>query len=162
ANQSEFDGLLIASEKMRAVLAQLLKVAQIDSTILLTGETGTGKTCLARVVHKHSGRSDQPFFEVNCAALSPSLLESEMFGHVRGAFTGADRNHEGKLTAAGQGTLLLDEIDSLPLSTQGKLLRAVEERVFEPVGSNESKSMRARLIVASNRNLEEEVAAGRF
>jgi len=162
ANKAEFDGLLIVSEKMRIVLAQLRKVAQIDSTILLTGETGTGKTCLARVVHKHSGRTDQPFLVVNCAALSPTLLESEMFGHVRGAFTGADRQHEGKLARAGRGTLLLDEIDSLPLAIQGKLLRAVEERVFEPVGSNESKSMRARLIVASNRNLEEEVAAGKF
>src|SRR5262249_42272148 len=126
------------------------------------GETGTGKTRLARLIHELSPRRDQPFLAVNCAALPASLMESEMFGHVRGAFTGADRDRSGKFAEAGSGTLLLDEIDALPLTLQAKLLRVVEERAFEPVGSNKSQAMQARLVVASNRCLEEEAAAGRF
>jgi two-component system, NtrC family, response regulator HydG len=162
ANGEEHDGLLLVSGRMRSLADQLKKVASLDSTILLTGETGSGKTCLARWIHGISARSAEPFVVVNCAALSPTLLESEMFGHVRGAFTGAESNREGKLAWAGKGTLLLDEIDSLPLTIQGKLLRVVEDRVFEPVGSNETQSMQARLIVASNRSLDEEVSSGRF
>src|SRR5207249_10815378 len=113
-------------------------------------------------IHEISPRRDQPFLVVNCAALPANLMESEMFGHVKGAFTGADRERTGKFAEAGRGTLLLDEIDSLPLTLQAKLLRVVEERVFEPVGSNQVLPMRARMIVATNRSLEAEVAAGRF
>jgi two-component system response regulator HydG len=153
---------LVVSGQMAGLVGQIRSVAKLDSSILLTGETGTGKTTLARVIHELSGRRHEPFLVINCGALSPTLIESEMFGHVRGAFTGADRNREGKLSQVGGGTLLLDEIDSLPPAIQAKLLRAVEERVFEPVGSNETHTLRARLIIASNRSLEEEVAAGRF
>jgi DNA-binding NtrC family response regulator len=148
--------------EMVELMAQVRRVAPQDTTLLFTGETGTGKTRLARLVHEFSPRCDQPFLVVDCGALSPSLIESEMFGHVRGAFTGADRDRAGKLAAAGGGTLLLDEINSLPLPLQAKLLRAVDERVFEPVGSNKPQPLRARLIAVSNAPLEREVAAGRF
>ena len=141
---------------------QLRRVMPQDTTLLLSGETGTGKTRLARIVHELSPRRDEPFLVVDCGALSISLIESELFGHVRGAFTGADRDRPGKLAAAGKGTLLLDEINSLPLPLQVKLLRAVDERVFEPVGMNRPQPLRARLIAASNAPLEAEVAAGRF
>jgi two-component system response regulator HydG len=141
---------------------QLKRVAPQDTTLLLTGETGTGKTRLARLVHERSPRASLPFLVIDCGALAPNLIESEMFGHVRGAFTGADRSRAGKFAAAGGGTLLLDEINSLPLPLQVKLLRVVDERVFEPVGSNEPQPMQARLIAASNAPLEPEVAAGRF
>ena len=138
------------------------RVAPLSSTVLLGGETGSGKSRLARLIHELSQRKDKPFLVVNCGALSASLIESEMFGHAKGAFTGADAVHVGKFTEVGDGTLFLDEIDALPPPLQAKLLRAVEERVFEPVGSNKSQSMRARLIVASNRPLEQEVKDGRF
>ena len=144
------------------LLAQIQQVAPQDTTLLLGGETGTGKTRLARIIHELSPRRPQPFLVINCGALAASLMESEMFGHVRGAFTGADRDRAGKFADAGCGTLLLDDIDSLPLPLQAKLLRAIEERVFEPVGSNTSVPVQARLIAASNRALEREVEAGRF
>jgi transcriptional regulator with PAS, ATPase and Fis domain len=141
---------------------QLRRVVPQDTTLLLSGETGTGKTRLARIVHELSPRRDEPFLVVDCGALSISLIESELFGHVRGAFTGADRDRPGKLAAAGKGTLLLDEVNSLPMPLQTKLLRAVDERVFEPVGANKGQPLRARLVAASNAPLEGEVAAGRF
>ncbi len=133
-----------------------------DTTVLLTGETGTGKSRLARLLHELSPRRDEPFLVVECGSLSPSLIESELFGHVRGAFTGADRERTGKLAAAAKGTLLLDEINSLSLPLQTKLLRAVDARVFEAVGSNREQPLRARLIAATNVSLADEVAAGRF
>jgi transcriptional regulator with PAS, ATPase and Fis domain len=138
------------------------RVAPQDTTLLLTGETGTGKTRLARLVHELSPRRSEPFLVVDCSALSASLIESELFGHVKGAFTGADRDRPGKLAAAGRGTLLLDDINSLPPTLQGKLLRAVDERVYEPVGSNSLRPVQARLIAASNVALDQEVQAGRF
>jgi two-component system response regulator HydG len=147
---------------MARMMEQVRRVASQDTTILLGGETGTGKTRLARLIHELSPRRDLPFLVVNCGALSPSLIESEMFGHVKGAFTGADQNHTGKFAEVGRGTLLLDEIDALPLALQAKLLRAVEERLFEPVGSNKSVPVQARLIAASNRSLDHEAAARRF
>jgi transcriptional regulator with PAS, ATPase and Fis domain len=152
----------VVSPAMHQVLEQVQRVAPRDTTIHLSGETGTGKTGLARLIHELSPRRHEPFLVINCGALSPNLIESEIFGHVKGAFTGADRDHSGKFAEAGCGTLLLDEIDSLPVVLQAKLLRAVDERVFEPVGSNQPQPLQARLIAATNRKLEEEVAAGRF
>jgi two-component system, NtrC family, response regulator PilR len=144
------------------VLGQLRRVAPQETTVLFSGETGTGKTSLARLTHALSPRRAEPFLVVDCAALSPGLLESELFGHVRGAFTGAERDRAGKFAAAGAGTLLLDEVNSLPAALQAKLLRAADERVFEPVGSNRQVPLRARLLAATNTPLDGEVRAGRF
>ena len=147
---------------MGELMEQVHRVAPQETTVLLTGETGTGKTRLARLIHDLSPRRREPFLVVHGGALSASLIESELFGHVRGAFTGADRDRAGKFAEAGRGTLLLDEVDALPPALQAKLLRAVEDRLFEPVGTNRSLPVQARLIAATNRALEEEVAAGRF
>ena len=147
---------------MAEVRDQIRRVVPQETTLLLTGETGTGKTRLARLIHELSPRREEPFLVVDCGALSPSLIESEMFGHVKGAFTGADRDRPGKFAAAGRGVLLLDEINSLPLPLQSKLLRAVDDRLFEPVGSDRSQPLRARIIAVTNVPLGEEVAAGRF
>jgi two-component system NtrC family response regulator len=143
-------------------LSQIRRVACQDTTILLTGETGTGKTMLARQIHEASPRKHRPFTVVDCGALAASLIESEMFGHVRGAFTGAEKERIGKFAAAADGTLVLDEINSLPLALQTKLLRAVEERVFEPLGSNQVQPLRARIVAISNVALEDEVRKERF
>ena len=129
--------------KMGRMMEQLHRIAPQESTILLGGETGTGKTRLAGLIHQLSRRRDRPFVTINCGALSATLIESEMFGHVKGAFTGADTNRVGKFEQAGRGTLFLDEIDSLPATLQAKLLRAVEDRVFEPVGSNKTLPLQA-------------------
>jgi DNA-binding NtrC family response regulator len=147
---------------LEALLPQVKRAASQDVTVLLGGETGTGKSHLARLIHELSPRCSEPFFTVNCGCLSTTLIESELFGHIKGAFTGADRDRTGKFSEASGGTLFLDDIDGLPLALQPKLLRAVEERVFEPVGTNKPLPLQARLIAASNRPLEEEVAAGRF
>jgi DNA-binding NtrC family response regulator len=144
------------------LMEQVRRVAPQETTLLFTGETGTGKTRLARLVHEKSPRRAAPFLVVDCGALSASLVESELFGHAKGAFTGADRDRIGKLVAAAEGTLLLDEVNSLPLPLQAKLLRAVDERVFEPLGSDRSQPVRARLMAAGNAPLDHEVAAGRF
>jgi len=153
---------LSAGPLMNGLMEQVERVAPLDTSIVLTGETGTGKTHLARTIHGRSSRKTEPFLVIDCGSLSSSLLESELFGHVRGAFTNADRNRVGKLAEVQNGTLLLDDVDCLPLAAQARLLRAVDERVFEPVGSNRSQEFSARLIVATNRSLEEDVAAGRF
>jgi DNA-binding NtrC family response regulator len=148
--------------EMAALREQVRRVIPQDTTLLLAGETGTGKTRLARLIHGLSPRRDEPFVVVDCGALSHSLIESEMFGHVRGAFTGADRDRPGKFAAAGRGTLLFDEVSSLPLPLQSKLLRAVDDRLFEPVGSNRAQPLEARIIAAANTPLGPEVLAGRF
>jgi DNA-binding NtrC family response regulator len=142
------------------VLEQLLRVASRNVTLLLVGETGSGKTTLAQLIHLHSQRRDKPFHNVACGALPRALIESELFGHVRGAFTGADRSKVGRFEAAGNGTLLLDEIDILGPKEQGKLLKVIETGEFELVGSNETRVSAARLIVASNVDLDQQFPAG--
>jgi transcriptional regulator with PAS, ATPase and Fis domain len=136
--------------------------AKHDFTVLLSGETGTGKTFLARLIHEHSPRRNHHFLEVPCGAIAGNLIESELFGHARGAFTGADRHRIGKFLAAGEGTLFLDEIDTLGLEQQATILRVVETGEFEPVGSNETQKCLARLIVTSNVDLEAAVEVGTF
>jgi DNA-binding NtrC family response regulator len=146
-----------------APLAEGLAVAVAhDVMVLLSGETGTGKTHLARLIHASSPRQGHPLLVIPCGALAPALVENELFGHARGAFTGADRPKAGKFEAAGQGTVLLDEVDALGLEQQARLLRVLETREYEPVGSNETKRCNARVIAASNWDLERAVAEGRF
>jgi DNA-binding NtrC family response regulator len=154
--------LVTFTPEMFEMMDELKVAAKHNVTVLLVGETGSGKTFLARLIHELSDRREDRFCNVACGALPPDLIESELFGYVKGAFTGADRDREGKFAAAGRGTLLLDEIDVLPLEQQAKLLRVIETGEYEPVGSNETQYSQARLVVASNYNLEELVRAGNF
>jgi DNA-binding NtrC family response regulator len=154
--------LLAWTPSLLPLAEKLALAAEHDVTVLLTGETGTGKTFLARLIHDHSPRRNERFLIVPCGALAPNLVESELFGHTKGAFTGADRARIGKFAAAGNGTLLLDEIDALPLEQQANLLRVIETGEYEPVGSNETHKSTCRIIVASNWNLKEEVTKGHF
>jgi transcriptional regulator with PAS, ATPase and Fis domain len=154
--------LLAQTPSLHPLVESLALAAAHDVTVLLTGETGTGKTYLARLIHEFSPRKDQRFLAVPCGALSNSLVESELFGHVKGAFTGADRPTLGRFGAAGEGTLLLDEIDALGLEQQAKLLRVIETGEYEAVGSDETRHCRARIIAASNWNLEDAVKKRKF
>ncbi|MGF1581201.1 MAG: sigma-54 interaction domain-containing protein [Gemmataceae bacterium] len=154
---------LNASTPSLAFLAdRIIIAAKHDVTVLLTGETGTGKTHFARLIHDNSPRKQHKFMHVACGAVTNNLIESEFFGHVKGAFTGADRTKVGKFAAVGEGTLLLDEIDTLGLEQQATLLRVIETGEFEPVGSNETQKCQARLIVASNLLLDEAVEKEKF
>lgn len=154
--------LITFTPEMFDTMEEIKVAARHNVTVLLIGETGSGKTFLAKLIHELSERREDRFCNVACGALPPDLIESELFGYVKGAFTGADRDREGKFAAAGRGTLLLDEIDVLPMEQQAKLLRVIETGEYEPVGSNETQYSQARLIVASNYNLEELVRSGNF
>ena len=159
---SMFEEIVGSSEPLRRVLAQVAKVAPTDSTVLILGETGTGKELIARAIHKRSNRSTRAFIRVNCAAIPPSLIASELFGHEKGAFTGALQRRVGRFEAADGGTIFLDEIGELPLETQSALLRVLQERELERVGSSQSIAVDVRVLAASNRNLKLAVAAGTF
>jgi transcriptional regulator with GAF, ATPase, and Fis domain len=159
---SMFEEVVGASPALRAVLSRVSKVAPTDSTVLLTGETGTGKELIARAIHKRSRRSPRAFVSVSCAAIPSSLIASELFGHEKGAFTGATQQRLGRFELAEEGTLFLDEVGELPAETQITLLRVLQEREFERVGGNQAIRANVRLIAATNRDLEAAIAAGTF
>src|SRR6202044_1545693 len=154
--------LIGSSEKFQAVLDEVRVVAQADCSVLLHGETGTGKEVIAHAIHDSSLRQRGPFVALNCAAIPGPLLESELFGHERGAFTGACAQTKGRFQMADRGTLFLDEIGDLPLELQPKLLRALQEQEFERLGSSRTIRVDVRLVAATNRDLAEMVADGKF
>jgi len=161
---AEFDhyGLVGRSRRMQEVIRTAQLVAQSRSTVLITGETGTGKEMVARAIHYHSAEREQPLIKVNCAAIPETLLESELFGHVRGAFTGATASKRGKFALADGGTIFLDEIGTMSAALQSKLLRVLQEREFEPLGSERTQAVDVRVVAATNRDLRQLVADGRF
>ena len=159
---AEDHGLIYRSTAMEKILILAEKVAPTGSTVLIQGESGTGKEVVARFIHRHSGRESQPFLAINCAALPPNLLESELFGHVKGAFTGADNDKKGLFVEAGSGTLFLDEVGELPLELQAKLLRALQQREVRPVGGTRDIKINARIIAATNQDMREMVVSNRF
>jgi transcriptional regulator with GAF, ATPase, and Fis domain len=156
------DGIIGTSPALREVYKVLEKVAPTDSTVLVTGESGTGKELLVRALHKNSKRHDKPFVPINCGAIPRELLESELFGHEKGAFTHAIRSRPGRFELADGGTIFLDEIGEMDLSLQVKILRALQEKEIERVGGTATKKVDVRVVAATNRDLEAEVAAGRF
>ncbi len=160
--QLEVDEIVGISNRIKSVLSEVARVAPTDATVLITGESGTGKELLARSIHQLSPRNANRFVAVSCAAIPETLIESELLGHERGAFTGAEKRRLGRFELAKGGTILLDEIGELPLSIQVKLLRLLEERRFERLGGEEEIVADVRLIAATNRNLLDEVKAGRF
>ncbi len=157
-----FGGLIGVSPKMQRVYKLIEKVSQHTYPVLILGESGTGKELVARSIHFSGPRSNKPFSPVDCSALVPTLIESELFGYVKGAFTGAQHSKQGLFEAAGDGTLFLDEIGDLPVDLQAKLLRALQEHEVKPVGSNERVGIRARVIAATNRDLEASIRTGGF
>ncbi len=156
------DNIVGAEARMRRIYETIEAVAASKATVLMAGESGTGKSLIARAIHRRSPRADKPFVEISCGSIPETLLESELFGYVRGAFTGAHTDKPGRFLAAHTGTLFLDEIDAASPGMQLKLLRVIQERTFEPVGSNQTVEVDVRVILASNQPLEELVAAGQF
>ena len=159
---SMFDELVGTSPALRAVHSQAVKVAATDSTVLVTGETGTGKELLARAIHRRSGRAARPFVGVNCAAIPNDLVASELFGHEKGAFTGATQRRLGRFELASGGTIFLDEVGELPMETQVALLRVLQEHEFERVGGNCRIGTNVRVIAATNRDLQARIGSGAF
>jgi len=157
-----FDTLVGNSPSFRRVIEQVTEVCETRATVMLNGESGTGKELVARAIHFNSPRRAKPFIAVNCAAIPETLLESELFGHVKGAFTGAVSNRIGRFAAAEGGTLFLDEIGDMPLAIQAKLLRVVQERSFEPVGANRSQTVDVRLVAATHKDIRQAVEQGGF
>src|SRR5262249_37939967 len=157
-----FEQIVGRSPSMHRVFDVIAKVADADVTVLIRGESGTGKELVANALHYRSPRRGKPMIKMNCAALSRELVESELFGHERGAFTGAIARREGKFEAAHGGTLFLDEVGDMPLETQAKLLRALQEREFERVGGNQTLKVDVRVLAATNQDLETAVRAGKF
>jgi formate hydrogenlyase transcriptional activator len=162
SRSNAMEGIVGESEQLQSVLEQVKLVAPTDSTVLILGETGTGKELIAHAIHRLSNRASHPFIRVNCAAIPPSLIASELFGHEKGAFTGALQRRQGRFEAANGGTIFLDEIGELPMETQITLLRVIQEREFERVGSTQPISVDVRIIAATNRDLEAAVTAGTF
>jgi len=161
-NRSAFEGIVGSSKALREVLDQIQVVAPTDSTVLIEGETGTGKELIARAIHCQSKRRDRPFVKLNCAAIPLGLLESELFGHERGAFTGAVTQKIGRFEAANGGTLFLDEIGDIPLELQAKLLRVLQEQEFERLGSTHTHRVNVRVVAATNQDLASLVAEKQF
>ncbi|MFM1996163.1 MAG: hypothetical protein RLZZ111_550 [Planctomycetota bacterium] len=157
-----FEGVVGSSPQMLALVERLKRIAPTDATVLIQGETGTGKELVAQAIHQNSPRKHKPFVALNCAALSENILESELFGHVRGAFTDASSDRVGKFEYANGGTLFLDEVGDMPMATQIKLLRVLESAEITRVGSNTPTRVNVRILSATNRNLEEAIAAGSF
>jgi len=157
-----FANVVTRSERMQKVLETISRIAPTESTVLLLGESGTGKDLIAKVIHLASGRKDKPFVAINCAALPETLLESNLFGHEKGAFSGAIRSARGLFLQANEGTIFLDEIGDMPLSIQAKVLRVLQDKQFYPVGSEKLVESDVRIIVATNKNLEEQVKQGLF
>lgn len=157
-----FTDIIGSSNALQYVLTRVQQVAETDSTVLICGETGVGKELVARAIHDSSPRSSKPFVSINCAALPSSLIESELFGHERGSFTDAQQLRKGRFELADTGTLFLDEVSELPLETQAKLLRVLQDGQFERVGGSQTLKSNARIIVATNRDLNKEIIDGRF
>jgi two-component system, NtrC family, response regulator GlrR len=158
----DFGNIVTRSEKMQRVLETVSRIADGDSTVYIQGESGTGKELIAKAIHMASGRKDKPFIALNCAAIPETLLESKLFGHEKGAFTGATQGARGSFTQAHTGTIFLDEIGDMSLTIQAKVLRVLQERQFYPVGSEKLVEVDVRVIVATNKDLEEEVKKGLF
>lgn len=156
------EGMVARSDAMRQVMNLVQAVAPSEATVLIGGESGTGKERIARLIHDNSPRRNGPFIAINCGALSESLLESELFGHAKGAFTGAEKARPGRFAAANKGTLFLDEIGEMPLPMQVKLLRVIQEREVQRLGEDQPQKIDVRLLAATNRDLQERVAAGEF
>ena len=158
----DFHGLYTQAPEMEPLLHRLERVARIDCTVLVSGESGTGKELVARTIHERSALADGPFVAVNCAGLAETLLDSQLFGHRRGAFTGAVADHDGVFRAASGGTLFLDEVAEIPIGLQAKFLRAIQEREVVPLGSTRAIPVDVRLVAATNRDIEAEVDEARF
>ncbi|MDD5434354.1 MAG: sigma 54-interacting transcriptional regulator [Nitrospira sp.] len=158
----QFENIITKDRRMKEILSILPSVAQSKSTVLIQGESGTGKELIAKAIHNNSLRKDKPFIAVNCAAIPDTLIESELFGHVKGAFTGAHQDRVGRFELANNGSIFMDEIADMSLATQAKLLRVIQEEKFERVGGSKTISVDVRIIAATNKNLSKEVREGKF